>query len=432
MDERYDPQTIEPKWQKAWAEADLFRAVPGPGEAEVLRPRDVPVPVGPPAHGARAQLLDRRRGRAHQADAGVRRALPDGLGRLRAAGRERRHQGRASTRAKWTYDNIANMRRQLQRMGFSYDWAPRDRDLPPGLLPVGAAALHRDVRARAGLPQGAPWSTGARSARRCSPTSRWSDGYCWRHEDTPVEQKELDAVVPQDHRLRRGAARRSSTSLEGGWPERVLTMQRNWIGKSEGAEIRFALERPVGRDRRRSRSSPPGPTRSSAPPSCASPPSTRWRARSPAGTPQEEAVRDVRRARRRRGPRSSATREDYEKEGVFTGALLRQPRHRRAACRSTSPTSCSWSTARARSWRCRRTTSATSSSPGSTGSTSSVVIQPPGRAELDARDDDGGLRRPGRDGRARAPFDGMPNEEGKAQGHRAPGRARARAGRRSS
>ena len=67
------------------------------------------------------------------------------------------------------------------------------------------------------------------------------DGCCWRHESTPVEQRSLEQwflriTAYADELLE------SMSELEGGWPERVLVMQRNWIGRSEGAEIDFSLE----------------------------------------------------------------------------------------------------------------------------------------------------------------------------------------------
>ena len=64
------------------------------------------------------------------------------------------------------------------------------------------------------------------------------EGCCWRHEDTPVEQRALEQwflkITAYADQLLDDMAQ-----LEGGWPERVLTMQRNWIGRSEGAEIDF-------------------------------------------------------------------------------------------------------------------------------------------------------------------------------------------------
>jgi leucyl-tRNA synthetase len=66
------------------------------------------------------------------------------------------------------------------------------------------------------------------------------DGCCWRHEDTPVEQRALEQwflkITNYADELLDDMAQ-----LEGGWPERVLTMQRNWIGRSEGTEVDFHL-----------------------------------------------------------------------------------------------------------------------------------------------------------------------------------------------
>jgi leucyl-tRNA synthetase len=70
------------------------------------------------------------------------------------------------------------------------------------------------------------------------------DGCCWRHETQPVEQKSLTQwflkiTAYADELLN------DIQALKGGWPERVLAMQQNWIGRSEGAEIDFASVEPI-------------------------------------------------------------------------------------------------------------------------------------------------------------------------------------------
>ena len=67
------------------------------------------------------------------------------------------------------------------------------------------------------------------------------NGCCWRHEDTPVEARDIEQwflkITAYADALLEG-----HKQLEAGWPERVLTMQRNWIGKSEGARVQFAVK----------------------------------------------------------------------------------------------------------------------------------------------------------------------------------------------
>src|SRR3569833_878868 len=67
------------------------------------------------------------------------------------------------------------------------------------------------------------------------------DGGCWRHENTQVEQRALEqwflrTTAYADELLD------AISKLEGGWPDRVLTMQHNWIGRSEGAEVDFTID----------------------------------------------------------------------------------------------------------------------------------------------------------------------------------------------
>jgi len=138
----------------------------------------------------------------------------------------------------WTYRNIDQMRAQLKRMGFSYDWsrefatsdleyARREQELILDLVERGLVYRKSST---------VNWSTGLQTVLA---NEQVVDGRCWR-TDTPVVQKEL----PQWFLRTTEYADELLAAIDelDGWPEAVKTQQRNWIGRSEGAEIDFAVD----------------------------------------------------------------------------------------------------------------------------------------------------------------------------------------------
>ena len=176
-EDRYDPHAIERKWQAVWEQEGTWE-VPNPGQpgfdahgAQELRAGDAALPLGRAPHGAPQELHDGRRARplpAAQRHAG---AAPDGLRRLRPAGREPRDQDR---RAPGPFD------RRLDRgvpppvplLGHLDRLAARVRHARAALLPLDAVDLPEALRARASPTASRRRSSGARTTRPCSPTSR--------------------------------------------------------------------------------------------------------------------------------------------------------------------------------------------------------------------------------------------------------------------
>ncbi|HUE04734.1 MAG TPA: leucine--tRNA ligase [Bryobacteraceae bacterium] len=140
----------------------------------------------------------------------------------------------------WTLQNIAAMKKTHRRFGFSYDWDREVSTCEPEYYRWNQwfflKMLERGLAYRKkALVNWCP--------KCCTVLANEQvvNGCCWRHEDTPVEQRALEQwflrITDYADELLRDIAR-----LEGGWPERVLTMQRNWIGRSEGTEADFRLE----------------------------------------------------------------------------------------------------------------------------------------------------------------------------------------------
>jgi leucyl-tRNA synthetase len=145
--------------------------------------------------------------------------------------------------AKWTRDNIAYMKSQLRRMGFSYDWAREVTCCEPEYYRWNQwfflKMLERGLAYRKTAPVN--WCERCQSVLS---NEQAEGGVCWRHSDTPVVQRELEQwflrITAYVEELLR-----EIDNLPG-WPERVRVMQRNWIGKSVGAEVEFPLERGDG------------------------------------------------------------------------------------------------------------------------------------------------------------------------------------------
>ena len=197
------------------------------GRARVLRARDVPVPLRAHPHGPRAQLLDRRRDRAPAADGGLARAPPDGLGRLRAAGRERRHRARRppgalDRRQHRPHAPAAPPARLLVRLG------ARARHLRPALLPLGAALLPAHARARPRLQ--APLAGQLVRALRDRARQRAGGGRPLLALRRPGRRARARAVVLPHHGLRRGAAPRP------GPPDRLARARAHHAAELDRAE----------------------------------------------------------------------------------------------------------------------------------------------------------------------------------------------------
>ncbi len=234
----YDPKSIESKWQSLWAEHAVFR----------VKDAD---PAGRQFYAL--EMLPYPSGRIHMGH--VRNyAIGDAVARFRRMrGEQVLHvigwdafglpaenaaiQNHEEPRA-WTLRNIDTMRAQLQRLGLGYDW---DREIATCLPEYYRwnqwfflRMLERGIvfRARRLL----NWCA---SCGTVLANEQVVDSRCWRC-DNPVVRREFEQwffkITDYAQELLDG--------LDGlaGWPERVRTMQRNWIGRSEGAKILFAVD----------------------------------------------------------------------------------------------------------------------------------------------------------------------------------------------
>jgi leucyl-tRNA synthetase len=234
---RYDPEAVETRWQQRWEDERRFAAEPAAGVPRHYVLEMFPYPSGRIHMGhvrnySIGDVLARQRRMAGYLVLHPMGWDAFGLPAENAAIQHGVHP------ARWTADNIRHMRRQLKRLGFSYDWDREVATCDPAYYRweqlFFVRMLERDLAYRR--------RSLVNWCRRCETVlanEQVVDGACWRCE-TPVVERELEQwflrITAYAEELLRDLDRLT------GWPERVVTMQRNWIGRSAGAEIRFPLE----------------------------------------------------------------------------------------------------------------------------------------------------------------------------------------------
>ncbi|NDV26602.1 leucine--tRNA ligase [Desulfovibrio sp. JC010] len=235
---KYEPELIENKWQKEWTEKGAFDV-----EADESRPKYYVLEMFPYPSG-KIHMGHVRNYSIGDVVARYKRMKgfnvlhpmgwdAFGLPAENAAIKHNTHP------AEWTYANIDDMRTQLKRLGYSYDWRRELATCHPGYYKWEQQFFLKFLEKGLVYRKNSPVNW-CETCHTVLANEQVEEGLCWRC-DTEVIQKELSQwfmrITDYAEELLE-----SLDGLEGGWPERVITMQRNWIGKSIGAELDFQVE----------------------------------------------------------------------------------------------------------------------------------------------------------------------------------------------
>jgi len=242
-DERYDAQRVETKWSERWQQDPaLYAAEPNSTKPKYYVLEMLPYPSGALHMGhVRNYSIGDALARYTWMN-GYNVLHPMGWDSFGLPAENAAIQNNTPPR-EWTLRNIANMKAQMKRLGFAYDWSREVTTCLPEyyrwnqwfflkMYERGLAYRKKSL---------VNWCP-----KCCTVLANEQvvNGNCWRHEDTPVEQRELEQWFLRITKYADELLR--DLDKLPGWPEKVRTMQRNWIGRSEGALIDFELSGPPG------------------------------------------------------------------------------------------------------------------------------------------------------------------------------------------
>jgi leucyl-tRNA synthetase len=237
---RYDPASIEPKWQARWAaNPAMYAAEPETTE----KPKYYVLEMLPYPSG---QLHIGHVRNYSIGDALARYMWMQGYNVLHPMGwdafglpAENAALKNNTPPREWTLANVAAMKRQMLRLGFAYDWANEITTCLPDYYRWNQWFFLRMYERGLAYRKQSKVNWCSLCATVLA-NEQVIDGCCWRHEDNIVEQRNLEQWF---YRITNYA----QELLDGldelpGWPEKVRIMQRNWIGRSEGTEVDFTVE----------------------------------------------------------------------------------------------------------------------------------------------------------------------------------------------
>ena len=233
-DRAYDFPAIEARWQNTWDDTDAFRAVEDSSKPKYYALEMYPYPSGRIHMGhVRNYSIG---------DVIARFKMMRGFNVLHPIGWDA--LGMPAENAaikygihpqKWTLDNVAHMKAQLKRMGFAYDWSREVNTCLPEYYKwnqwIFLKMFERGLAYRK-----ESWVNWCPSCRTVLANEQAAGGTCWRCS-SDVEQKKMEQWVLKITDYAEELL--SGHDQLGKWPEHVLAMQKNWIGRSEGAYLNF-------------------------------------------------------------------------------------------------------------------------------------------------------------------------------------------------
>jgi leucyl-tRNA synthetase len=233
----YDFEAIETRWQKRWAETSAFEVTEDPTRPKFYCLEMLPYPSGDIHVGHVRNYCITDVIARFKTMRGMNVLHPIGWDALGLPA-ENAAIKRGVHPEKWTRDNIAGMKRQLQRLGFSYPWSREIATCDSSYYRWNQwfflKMLERGIAYRAKAPVN--WCP---SCQTVLANEQAEGGTCWRCKSV-VEQREMEQwflriTAYQDQLL-------EDMKQLPEWPDRVLLQQKNWVGRSPGAEVDFPVE----------------------------------------------------------------------------------------------------------------------------------------------------------------------------------------------